>query len=300
MRRNLRPAFTLYELLAILSVGTLILGLLPPAVLRVQERSHRTRSQHNLKQMALGTHGFYDTMGHFPAGNNDKNYSPAAHLLPYIEQQNVYNLIDFTQPSDKAAARNVVIKTYLSPLDPLKSVSTDLGATNYLFNAGSQYSLTDNDGVFYQNSKTKFPDIADGTSNTLMIGETLKGDAGVRAMDVKRQHVALKKDALKGLNADAGVQEFKDDKMIAADRCASWIDGRFLQGTFTGTRLANDERPDVTCEGLGGLSGLRSTTDMVNVAMCDGSARAASVKMDLKVWRALTTRNGGEVIPGDF
>ena len=218
-------------------------------------------------------------------------------MLPYIEQANVYNLIDFKQPSEKATVRNIVIKTYLSPLDPVKSVTTDTGATNYLFNAGSQYSLVDNDGVFYQDSKIKFPDILDGTSNTLMIGETLKGDGGVRAMDVKRQHVALKKEALKGLTADAGVKEFKEDKQIAADRCASWIDGRFLQGTFNTTRLANDSKPDVTCAGFGGLSGLRSTTDMVNVALCDGSVRAIRTTVDAKVWKALATRNGGEVIP---
>jgi hypothetical protein len=299
MRRNLRPAFTLYELLAVLSVGTLLLGLLPQAVLRVQERSGRARSQSNLKQLAIAAHSYYDAMGTFPAGNDANNYSAAAYLLPYIEQQNVYNLIDFKQPSEKSAARNIAIKTFLSPLDPVRSVSTDVGATNYLFNAGSQYALADNDGVFYQESKVKIPDIADGTSNTIMIGETLKGDGGVRAMDVRRQHIALKKDALKGLNADAGVQEWKDDKMIAADRCASWIDGRFLQGTFTGTRMANDARPDVTCEGLGGLSGLRTATDLVTVAFCDGSARTVSVKVDLKIWKALTTRNGGEVIP-DF
>ncbi len=299
MRKTLRQAFTLYELLAVLSVGTLLLGLLPQAVLRLQQRSARARSQNNLHQLGIAAHNYYDVHGTFPAGNDDNNYSAAAYLLPYIEQQNVYNLIDFKQPSEKSAARNVIIKTYVSPLDPVRSVSTDLGATNYLFNAGSQYALADNDGVFYQGSKVKIPDIADGTSNTLMIGETLKGDGGVRATDVRRQNVALKKGALKGLNADAGVQEFKDDKMIAADRCASWIDGRFLQGTFTGTRMANDARPDVTCEGLGGLSGLRTTSDLVTVAMCDGSSRTVSVTVDLKVWKALTTRNGGEVIP-DF
>ena len=298
MRRSLRPAFTLYELLGVLSISALLLGLLPQSVLRVQERSARAPSQNNLKQLGIATHAYYDVNGQFPAGNDDKNYSVSAHLLPYIEQANVYNLIDFTQPSDTSPARKIVIKTFLSPLDPVRSVNTDVGATNYLFNAGSQFSLTDNDGVFYHNSKTKFPDILDGTSNTVMIGETLKGDGGVRAMDVKRQHVALKKDALKGLNVDAGVTEWKDDKMIAADRCASWIDGRFLQGTFTGTRMANDDKPDVTCDGFGGLSGLRTTTDMVTVAFCDGSVHVIKTSLDLKVWKALVTRAGGEVIPG--
>ncbi len=296
-----RTAFTLYELLAAMSAAALLLGLAPPAVLRVQERSYRSRSQNNLKQLALAAHASYDSFGHFPAGNDKNNFSAAAYLLPFVEQQNVYNLIDFTKPMDggggNADARRIIIKTFLSPLDPVRSVSADYGATNYLFNAGSQYSLTDNDGIFYQESKTQFADILDGTSNTLMIGETLKGDGGVRAMDVKRQHVALKKTALAGLTADSGVQEFKDDKMIAADRCASWMDGRFLEGTFNSARMANDSRPDVTCEGFGGLSGLRTTNDLVNIALCDGSVRAINVAISAKVWKALATRNSGEVIP---
>ena len=90
---------------------------------------------------------------------------------------------------------------------------------------------------------------------------------------MKRQYVAFKKDALKDLKEDSGVADWKADKMIAADRCASWMDGRFLQGTFTGTRVANDEKPDVNCEGIGGLSGLRSLTETLSVGMADGSVR---------------------------
>jgi type II secretory pathway pseudopilin PulG len=303
MRRPLRPAFTPYEALAVLAVFAMLLGLMPPAAQRMQDRANRAKTQNNLKQLGLAAHNYYSTFNQFPSGNDANNFSAGAHLLPFIEQDNVYKTIDFKKPMDdkvNAQARQLMIRTFLSPMDPVKTVSMDYGATNYLFNAGSKYSLTDNDGVFFQNSTIRFPDIQDGTSNTLMIGETLKGDGNVRATDVKRQHVALKKEALKDLKDDSGVKEFKDDKDIAADRCASWMDGRFLQGTFAANRVLNDEKPDVTCEGAGGLSGLRSRNDTVSVAICDGSVRAISTKIDVKVWKALATRNGGEVIPGDF
>src|SRR5205085_3059773 len=140
----------------------------------------------------------------------------------------------------------------LSPDDPIQLVKSEYGATNYLYSAGSKADLVDNDGIFYQDSKIRIADITDGTSNTIMVGETLKGDGGTKAKQVARQHVALGKDALKELNDDSGVQEWKADKNIAGDRCGSWMDGRFLQGTFSANRSVNDARPDVSCDGVGG------------------------------------------------
>jgi len=60
-------------------------------------------------------------------------FSASAKLLPYIEQAQVYNLIKFDKPitdEANAAARKTVIPTYLDPLDPIKSVRDDSGATN--------------------------------------------------------------------------------------------------------------------------------------------------------------------------
>ena len=80
------------------------------------------------------------------------------------------------------------------------------------------------------------------------------GKPHVIAIDVRRQHVLLKKEDLKNTGANSGVKYFKDDKNIAGDRCASWMDGRFLQGTFNGRLRPNDERPDVSCGGVSGVS----------------------------------------------
>jgi hypothetical protein len=304
MKTRSRRAFTLFQLLLILALLAILLGLLLPAVAKVRMAAARSQSANNLKQIALAVHNYESTYTVLPPGNDDNHFSVAAKLLPFIEQDNLFKLIDLKKPIDdkaNAEARKAIIKVYQSPLDPILSVSMDYGATNYLFNAGAKYDLKDNDGIFYQDSKLKFTDITDGTSNTLLAGETLKGDGGVRAVNVRRQHVLLKKDALKDLTEESGVKEWKDDKHIAADRCASWMDGRFLQGTFAGNRMLNDPRPDVSCAGAGGLSGLRTLIGGSNVAICDGSVRFVSVNVKLDVIKALSTRAGGEVLnPDDY
>jgi hypothetical protein len=303
MRRSPRRGFTLFQLLVVLALLLILFALLLPAVARARLAAARLQSQNNLRQIAIGCHNYHDAYGFFPPGNDANNFSAATYLLPFIEQDNVFKMIDMKKPvDDKANAemRKVVIKTFLNPQDGVMNVSPDFGATDYLYNAGSKPALADNDGVFYQDSKLKITAIEDGTSNTLLATETLKGDGGVKAMDVKRQHVLLKKDDLKGLKDDAGVQDFKDNKNIAGDRCASWMDGRFLQGTFTATRTVNDTKPDVNCAGVGGLSGPRAVENVVNAALCDGSVHSISVKVSFQTWKALSTRAGGEVIGNDF
>jgi prepilin-type processing-associated H-X9-DG protein len=308
MTKRSRPAFSLFELLVILAILGLLMALLFPALFKVRQAADRAKSVNNLKQLALACHNYHDAYGMLPPGNDANNYSTAAKLLPFVEQDNVYKLLakasdNLKKPvTDKAndQVRQIRIPVFLSPNDPLMGVKANVGATNYLFNAGAKPGLKDDNGIFYQDSKIKFADIVDGTSNTWMIGETLKGDGGTKAVDLRRQHILLKKDDLKDLNNDSGVKDFADNEHIAGDRCASWLDGRFLQGTFTGTRLFNDQRPDVNCEGAGGLSALRSATPYVNFAFCDGSVRSSNKAPALDVIKALAGRDDGTVINQDF
>ena len=298
-----RPGFSLLELLTVLALLGLLFALLLPAVQKVRQAANRAQSANNLKQYALACHNYHDTYGSFPPGVDGNGFSAVAHLLPFIEQNNLFQQIDFNKPmtdSANAAAAGVTLKICLNPLDPIPTVRKDRGATNYLFSAGTKPTLEDNDGVFFQNSKINFAKITDGTSNTFMIAETLKGDGGTKAVDMRRQYVLLKdKDALKDLKEESGVQDWKDNKNIAGDRCASWMDGRFLQGTFTGTRSINDERPDVSCDYAGGLSGLRTLTDGINVAFCDGSVHYVKKSLKFDVLKLLISRDDGQVIPAN-
>ncbi len=294
MRR--RSAFTLFQLLTVLAILAFGFALFMPALAKARLSAARVQSANNIKQITLACHSYASVnKDDFPPGVDDNHFSASAKLLPYIEQNNVYNLIKFDKPitdDANADARKMVISTFLSPLDPIKSVRTDSGATNYLFN----------DQVFFLNSKSNlrrsFPD---GTSNTIVVGETLKGDGGDKAEDVRRQYVLLKKDALKGVKADAGAADWKENKNIAGDRCASWMDGRFLQGTFNGKLKLNDERPDVSCGGEGGVSTLRGLTDEIPVGMADGSSRFVNAKkLSFITWTYAMCPNDGMPLGPDW
>lgn len=290
----------MFQLLVVLAFLLILLGMLFPAVLRTRLAASRMTSMNNLKQIGLAMHNYNDSIGHFPAGVDDNNFSALALILPFIEQINVYNKIDFGQSvdhADNAEMRKALIKVYLSPVDQVPLDSEKSAPTNYFLVAGTNYELEDNNGTFYRDSKLTFARITDGASNTTWIYESLRGDGKKSAVTVRRQHVQLTKDDLNKLQESAGVKEFENDEKVVGTRGSSWMDGRFLRSSTNVTRRFNDDRPDVDCGGIGGLAGARADENETRIGMVDGSVRTITSKADHEVWKALATRSGGEVIP---
>jgi len=295
MKRNRRSGFTLFQLLVVMAVLAILLGLLLPAVQKVREAAARAQSSNNLKQLGLSIHNYADSNRNLlPSGIDANGFSTVTKLLPYVEQDNLYKSIDLNKPFDdkaNAEARKTVVKTFLSPLDPVQTVKDGWGATNYV----------GNDLAFPAKLNSAFPaTFTDGLSNTILFAETLKGDGGRKAVTVQRQIVLLDKAALKDIKDDAGVKYFKDNKHVSGDRCASWMDGHFLQTTFNGRLRPNDARPDVSCAGEGGVSAARCRLPVVTVGIADGSVRAVSTKISEATWRAAITPAGGEVLGPDW
>jgi len=99
MNRRARPAFTLIELLVVIAIIAILIGLLVPAVQKVREAAARSQCQNNLHNLGVALHNYHGVKRSFPAYAAIGNAGPSlfCYLLPYIEQENLFNLVDFTQ-----------------------------------------------------------------------------------------------------------------------------------------------------------------------------------------------------------
>ncbi len=327
-----RHAFTLVELLVVIAIIGVLVGLLLPAVQAAREAARRMSCSNNLKQIGLAIHNYESSTTKVPAswshpGNaTGDGWSCQARLLPYLEQMALAEGIDYAagygvaQISTAAGTQRLAsfrVPTYLCPSEVNDFVRNDSSNVpehyplNYGYNAGPFFVFNPasgavGEGVFAANRYLGFNSCTDGLSQTMAFAEV-------------KAYTPYFRDVAAGNSQSIPTS--------AAEICAlggsfkvntghtEWVDGRVHQTGVTSTFGPNFE---VVCDQGGTLYDVdwtnmregRSTTDTtyaaitarsfhnggVNVVLMDGSVQFKADTIDLSLWRALSTRAGGEVV----
>lgn len=302
-----RSGFSLVELLVVIAITALVMGISLPGVQRVRETAAQTSCRNNLRQIGLALHGYHQNVGSFPPGysfdeqgtpaegvviNSSPGWGWAAHLLPYIEQKNLANQIQFkTDVLDPIHdnVRVVSIKTYICPSDrdtelfPIYSqygkeqcqAATNSYAACFGYGGSIGEHPTTGNGIFYRNSRTRVADIRDGTSTTIAVGERA-------ALFAQCPWAGVPSDATIRTNPNSPglIAAVEEAPVLVMARTNPFPMNQFYSTLYD-------------------FYSPHPTTAMFLFA--DNSVKALRFNLSAQVWEALGTRAGGEIVKeGDF
>ena len=221
---------------------------------------------------------------------NGPGWGWAAFLLPQIEQDNLYKQINFTLPTDSpsmAGVRTTLLSIYTCPADWGAGIFTvqsdqnqnlaDAATTSYAACFGALGTMNTSpdtgNGLFYRNSQLGMKDIADGTSNTLAIGERA-------ALFAKAPWVGVMGGGT--LRTTPGAPVYNSIAELAPPMAMARIGNKPLNDPYS--------EPYDFFSPHGAV---------VQFLFADGSVHALSQGVDVTVLQALATRAGGEPISGN-
>lgn len=301
--------FTLIELLVVIAIIGILVGMLFPAIQAVREAARRTSCSNKIRQLTLAHHNYESSLKRFPPGWDTRGWTWGTFLLPYVEQENLYSTLDTGDfffgnwdapggPNTAAAGTHQEI--FRCPTSPIKKIYHDYNGiperapTEYRANGGRLASadntsqiiagtksleMVDLDGVFFGCSKIGFNDIKDGTSTTIMIAES-----------------ATDPDFVK----DGNATDFWHTGSTNIDPCL--CDGGSAGSDFSEVVGSGYFRMNLRFREPGqngnfivmSFGSYHSAGAMFS--FCDGSTKLISEEIDLNVYSALFSRNGGEVL----
>ncbi|MBW3540447.1 MAG: DUF1559 domain-containing protein [Planctomycetes bacterium] len=321
-----RRGFTLIELLVVIAIIAILIALLLPAVQQAREAARRAQCKNNLKQMGLAMHNYLEAYSSFPPtgcyapGVSQKSWSAQARLLPFLDQANLRNLIDWGQNYElQGNVTRVRVPAFLCPSEINDRGRPD-GAIfhypiNYAVNVGFWFIFDRNtgqagNGATHPNARIRDAHFTDGMSNTLGAAEVKAWNPYFREGGNPAALGAPPPATPAAVAAYGG--DFKRDSGHT-----EWVDGHAHQTGFTTTFGPNTFVPytnggesfdiDFTSRreyNTGAVTYAVVTArsyhvGIVHVLLMDGSARSVSENINLQTWRNLGSRNDGQVL-GEF
>jgi len=318
LRNQIRRGFTLIELLVVIAIIAILIALLLPAVQQAREAARRTQCRNNLKQMGIALHNYHDVHGCFPMSSTTFGkiggmlpkgvwlypdptmlggtmedihlHSWASLILPYFDQANIYNAMNFRASAlgiDNRAMAEQIIPSYRCPSyygtsysdAPLyTAISPKFALRNYVTVSATNAMLagTDKfDGAIYPGSTTKVTQITDGSSNTIVIAETRETGSAVW---IEGTTTTL----ARSLDAAACMTAPYD---CARANKTSLNDPNFFDATpYAPFAISSYWGPSSLHPG------------MVLHLLADGSARNINNNVAISVYEGLVTRKGGEIL----
>jgi prepilin-type N-terminal cleavage/methylation domain-containing protein len=324
-----RTGFTLLELLVVIAIIGVLIALLLPAVQKVREAARRVQCANNLHQIGLAIHHYQSTYNAFPPAarytptQTFDSWSAHALILPYIEQENLQNLINFYESPDvQPRVGKVRVAIFMCPSEIKDELVVNDDGEHwplcYALNQGTWFiydptGLKGGDGAFSVNQPMKTASLKDGLSNTLGLAEVRASTPFLREggnPNVPNAPVPTSPAQVitygGWLDPDGGHTQ--------------WIDGNVAQTGFTTVFTPNTAVPFTDIDGTfyetinfitvtenskpntltyAAVTSRSYHPGVVNVFLMDGSVRTVGNDISLDTWRALGTRAAGEIV-GDF
>lgn len=304
-------AFTLVELLVVITIIGILIALLLPAVQSAREAARRMQCGNNLKQIALACHGYHEAVNRLPIGARSwGNGTWQIAMLPYVEQQSLFEKYKWDYYySDPVNSKVVSVRlpVFTCPTD-VPQTNSGIVNSNYVCNWGNTGQNVDCTGPIMQYGsgttavkfggapftifnptvrwlQYSFADIKDGLSSTLMFAESVQGvPTGVNNMDLRGYTY---------YSLNTGFSTYLQPNTSSPDVVGSlnWYD--CTTGANPPCVLYTSDQPLTNAARSRHVGG-------VNTALCDGSVRYIDDNIALNVWRALSTSQGSEVVGDQF
>jgi len=318
MRGHLR-GFTLIELLVVIAIIGVLIAVLLPAVQAAREAGRLVHCVNNLKQLGLAMHNFHDANGTFPRGAwNSPQQTWTFYILPFLEEGPFFNSLNLKATyydGRNTTVTQATVGVFHCPSDPGQDVTVagipnssapfrkkgnfvvnwgngnfnqnDSSLPNGVWN-GPAGAVSSKRGPFRVNNATNaatpfgFQDITDGTSGTMMMSEVIIGLNNGTKPDIRGDIWGTGNHAY-SYSAYTSPNSKMPDALKIKDFCQSQVQSN---------PPCNGNDPSFNAARSYHRGG-------VNVLYCDGSVKSVKNTVNIDTWRALSTKDGGEVISGD-